>query len=102
MKDTAMLLLNPVARLRKAHYALADLPDTITFPQHPTREREDPLPLVDATVDDIAIAIVAMEEECSAAYRRAEALKRLYQMAREAGAVGIDPAVKSAQKTSIS
>ena len=97
-----MLFPNPVARLRKAHYALEDLPDTITFPQHPARESEDPLPLVDATVDDIAFAIVAMEEESSAAYRRVAALKRLYQMARGAGAAGVDPAVKSALKRSVS
>jgi len=97
-----MLFPNPVARLRKAHYALDALPDTITFPQHPARAREDPLPLVDATVDDIAFAIVAMEEESSAAYRRAAALKRLYQMAREAGATGVDPAVKLALKRSVS
>lgn len=97
-----MLFPNPVARLRKAHYALEDLPDTIRFPQHPARESEDPLPLVDATVDDIAFAIVAAEDESSAAYRRATALKRMYQMAREAGAAGVDPAVKSALKRSVS
>jgi hypothetical protein len=102
MKGLAMLFPNPIARLRKAHYALEDLPDRITFPTHPARESEDPLPLVDATVDDIAFAIVAMEEESSRAYRRGSALKRLYQMARETGAAGIDNAVKSALKRSVS
>ncbi|MBB6190850.1 hypothetical protein FHS51_001070 [Sphingobium wenxiniae] len=97
-----MLFSNPVARLRKAHYALEGLPDTITFPQHPACESEDLLPLVDATIDDVAFAIVAADQEYSAAYRRASALRRLYQMAREAGATGVDPAVKSALKRSAS
>lgn len=97
-----MLSSNPVTRLRKAHYALEGLPDTITFPHNPACEGEDPLPLVDATVDDIAFAIVALEEESSSASRRASALKHLHQMARKAGATGIDPAVKSALKRSAS
>jgi hypothetical protein len=97
-----MLFPNPIARLRKAHYALEDLPDAVTFPKHPARESDDPLPLPleDATVDDIAFAIVAADQESIAASNRASALKRLYKMAREAGAIGIDPAVKSALKGS--
>src|SRR5688572_14998164 len=78
MKGLAMLFPNPVARLRKAHYALEDLPDTITFPQHPARETEMPLSLEKATIDDVAFAIAAADEGYSAAYRRAAALKRLY------------------------
>ena len=54
-----MLFPNPIARLRKAHYALEDLPDAVTFPKHPARESDAPLPLEEATVDDIAFAIVA-------------------------------------------
>lgn len=95
-----MLFPNPIARLRKAHYALEDLPDAVTFPKHPARDVETPLPLEDATVDDIAFAIVAADQESIAASRRASALKRLYQMAREAGATGIDPVVKTALKGS--
>ena len=40
-----MLFPNPIARLRKAHYALEDLPDAVTFPKHPARESDAPLPL---------------------------------------------------------
>jgi len=97
-----MLFPNPIARLRKAHYTLEDLPDAVTFPKHPARESDDPLPLENATVDDIAFSIVAADQESIAASNRASALKRLYKMAREAGAIGIDPAVKSALKGSAS
>ncbi len=37
------------------------------------------------TVDEIAFALVEAERESTAAYRRADALKRLYKLAREAG-----------------
>ena len=97
-----MLFPNPIARLRKAHYALEDLPDAVTFPKHPARESDAPLPLEEATVDYIVFAIVAADQESIAASNRASALKRLYKMAREAGAIGIDPAVKSALKGSAS
>ena len=97
-----MLFPNPIARLRKTHYALEDLPDAVSFPKYPARESDAPLPLEEATVDDIAFAIVAADQESIAASNRASALKRLYKMAREAGAIGIDPAVKSALKGSAS
>lgn len=81
-----------ITRLRKAHYSLEDLPETITFPEHPGNESREPLPVVEVTVDDIAFAIVAAEQESSAAYRRATALQRLYKLAREAGCIGTDRA----------
>ena len=71
-----MLFPNPIARLRKAHYALEDLPDAVTFPKHPARESDAPLPLEEATVDDIAFAIVAADQESIAASNRASALTR--------------------------
>lgn len=81
-----------ITRLRKAHYAFEDLPETIAFPQHPGDESREPLPVVAATVDDIAFAIVAAEQESLAAYRGAAALQRLYKLAREAGCIGTDRA----------
>ncbi len=59
-----------ITRLRKSHYAL----------------------------DDIAFAIVAAERESSAALGRASALKRLHNLAREAGAIGTDRAAAAALK----
>ena len=78
-----MLFPTPIARLRKAHYALEDLPDAVTFPKHPARESDAPLPLEEATVDDIAFAIVAADQESIAASNRASALKRLRDHAEQ-------------------
>lgn len=68
-----------ITRLRKVNYALEDLPETISLPQRPGDEPREPLPVVEATVDEIAFAIVEAERESTAAYRRADALKRLCQ-----------------------
>jgi len=86
-----------ITRLRKTCYSLEDLPDTITIPQHPVDDRE-PLLLADATIDDIAFAIVAAEQESTTAYRRSNALQRLYKLAREGGGIGADRAVATAIK----
>ena len=51
-----------------------------------------------ATVDEIAFAIVEAERESTAAYRRADALKRLYKLAREAGCIGADRAATAVMK----
>lgn len=87
-----------ITRLRKAHYALEDLPETIAFPQHPGEVPRDPLAVMDATIDDIAFSIVAAERESSAAYARAAALQRLYKLAREAGCIGADRAATAVMK----
>ncbi|CAM5543106.1 hypothetical protein FALB51S_04435 [Frigidibacter albus] len=52
-----------ITRLRKASYALEDLPETIAFPQRTGDEPREPLPVVEATVDEIAFAIVEAERE---------------------------------------
>jgi hypothetical protein len=90
--------LNDLTHFRKAHYALEDLPDTIAFPKHPGREAEALVALSHATIDDIAFAIIAAEQESTAAYRRSSALQRLYKLAREAGGAGVDFAVETALK----
>jgi len=87
-----------INRLRMASYALDDLPETIVFPQRTGDEPREPLPVVEATVDEIAFAIVEAERESSAAYRRADALKRLYKLAREAGCIGADSAAAAVMK----
>ena len=81
-----------ITRLRKASYSLEDLPETINFPLRKGEPQRAPLALLDATVDDIAFAIIAAESECSAAVGRASALRRLHTLAREAGCRGTDRA----------
>jgi hypothetical protein len=87
-----------ITLLRKASYGLEDRPQTITFPQRPGDEPREPLRVVEATVDEIAFAIVEAERESSAAYRRADALKRLYKFSREAGCIGGDRAAAAVMK----
>ena len=84
--------------LRKVNYALEDLPETFSLPQRPGDEPREPLPVVEASVDEIAFAIVEAERESTAAYRRADALKRLYKLAREAGCIGADRATTAVMK----
>ena len=84
--------------LRKVNYALEDLPETFSLPQRPGDEPREPLPVVEASVDEIAFAIVEAERESTAAYRRADALKRLYKLAREAGCIGADRAAAAVMK----
>lgn len=84
-----------ITRLRNAHYAFEELPDTITFAQQPgSSSNRGPLPIADATIDDIAIAIVAAEEAASEFRRRIFALQHLYKSAREMGCIGTDRAVE--------
>ena len=45
-----------ITRLRKSHYALDELPETVSFPKHPSEPAREPLPVMEATVDDIAFA----------------------------------------------
>ena len=84
--------------LRKASYALEDLPETIALPQRAGDEPREALPVVEATVDEIAFAIVEAERESTAAYRRVDALKRLHNLAREAGCIGTDRAAGAVMK----
>ncbi len=84
--------------LRKSHYALDELPETVSFPKHPSEPAREPLPVMKATVDEIAFAIVEAERKSAAAYRRADALKRLYKLAREAGCIGADRAATAVMK----
>ena len=87
-----------ITRLRKVNYALEDLPETISLRQRRGDEPREPLPVVEATVDEIAFAIVEAERESTAAHRQADALKRLYKLAREAGCIGADRAAPAVMK----
>lgn len=87
-----------INRLRATNYGLEDLPETIGFPQRFGDEPRASLPVVEATVDEVAFAIVEAERESLAAYRRAAALQRLYKLAREAGCIGAQRAAPAVLK----
>lgn len=90
-------LPGPLARLRQSFHSFEDLPEVIPAAWRPGNSTE-PLPIETASVDDIAIAIVAANAELSAAIQRSSALEKLHRLAREAGAVGTDRAVDAALK----
>ena len=53
-------------------------------------------PMASATVDDIAFATQALDDEISALLGRAASLKRLHDRARRGGALGADLAMDAA------
>ena len=84
----------PLERLRKALFD-APIPDMIEVPAigvQPART----LPIGEATVDEIAFALVAFEAENTQRYRITSALKDVVDLARQQGAVGTDRAVAAA------
>jgi len=85
----------PRQRLRETN-SMKDLPDSIRTGElgelgHPLAK-----PMASATVDDIAFATQALDDEISALLGRAAALKRLHDRARRGGALGVDLAVDAA------
>ena len=85
-----------LAAVRKRHHSLATLPDTIVLPARgETYARSFSKPLIDASLDDVAFAVRGVEAEFDAVSDRLYALKKLYRLARDAGAVGADTAVEA-------
>jgi hypothetical protein len=83
-----------LAVLRKRHFALDALPDTIAIPALDARQRPATVKTIeDATLDDIAFAMLGAEAEFNAVGDRLHALRKLYGLARQAGALGADRAV---------
>lgn len=80
--------------VRKRHHSLAALPDTIVLPARgETHAGSVSKPLIDASLDDVAFAVRGVEAEFDALSDRLYALKKLYRLARDAGAVGADSAI---------
>lgn len=89
-----MTASNAIAALRKRHFALEALPETIVVPAPESQQREGSVTAIeDATLDDIAFALLAAEAEFNAVGERLHALRKLYSLARQAGALGADRAV---------
>lgn len=83
-----------VTALRKRHIWLEGLPDSIAIPALETRQRQATVKAIeDATLDDIAFAMIEVEAEFNAVGDRLHALRKLYGLARQAGALGADRAV---------
>ena len=94
MTSTAAL-----SELRKRHYALEALPDTIVIPVLGEVRREQVVkPIEDATLDDIAFALLGVECEFSVVGDRMHALRKLYGLARQAGARGSERALDVASR----
>ncbi len=83
-----------VTALRKRHIWLDALPDTIAIPALEARQRPATVKAIeDATLDDIAFAMLVTEAEFNAVGDKLHALRKLYSLARQAGALGADRAV---------
>jgi hypothetical protein len=83
-----------VTALRKRHIWLEALPDTIAIPAIDARRRPATVKAIeDATLDDIAFAMLGVEADFNAIGDRLHALRQLYTLARQAGALGADRAV---------
>jgi hypothetical protein len=89
-----------LAALRKRHFALDALPDTIVIPAFEARQRATNVrAIADATVDDIAFVLLAAEVEFNSVGDRLHALRKLYSLARQAGALGADRVVDAVSHT---
>jgi hypothetical protein len=85
-----------LAAVRKRHISLESLPETIVVPAFASLGRNAAVKsIVDATLDDIAFAVRGLEDEFNALGDRLHALRRLYGLARQAGALGAHGAAQA-------
>lgn len=77
-----------LAALRKSSHSLSSLPDTVSIPPQENRRDEAVKPIEAVTLDDIAFALLGLQEKSMVIYRETDALRTLYDMARKTGAVG--------------
>ena len=79
-----------VQKLReRPEWYVRELPDTIRVPAlEGHRPQEVTVPLEDATLDDMAFAIVGIEAQVAQARRGLSGLRELYEQARKRGAIG--------------
>ena len=91
-----MTQYSSLAAVRKSHFTLAALPDTIVIPALGVKQPDQRVtPIAEATLDDVAFALRGLDAEFSAVSDRLHALRKLYQIARDAGAVGADRALEA-------
>jgi hypothetical protein len=87
---------SPVQVLRKRHASLDELPDHIRIPPFGTQAEQIGKPVERVTVDEVAFAVEAIEAELMEVSNRLYALRKLYTLARRAGALGSENAVDAA------
>jgi hypothetical protein len=75
-------------KLFKDSYLAKNLPETIRIPALGAIPEEMVKPIEEATLDDLAFAVQALDKESDALTSRIYALRRLYRDAREKGALG--------------
>lgn len=76
--------------LRQKSMLFADLPETVRVPGHGGHPAIDALPLEEASVDDLDLALQELDNKIMAARQQALALQRLRDQARSRGAVDSD------------
>lgn len=81
-----------IAALREHHYGLDKLPAVVSVPAFAGRD-ETLKPIETTTVDDLAFALIGLNEQWSALYREIEAVRIVHDEARKAGALGTDIAI---------
>ena len=82
-------------QLQKRHYGLEALPESVAVLRPGTPKARVKL-LEEASVDDIAFVLRAAEREFESVIDRMNALRRLHDLARRAGALGADLALPAA------
>lgn len=82
-------------QLQKRHYAMDALPESVAV-LRPGTPKARVKPLGEATVDDIAFVLKAVEREFERVGERLSALRRLHDLARKGGALGADLALPAA------
>lgn len=92
-----MFAASKLPTLRKSHYGLDGLPSSICV-LAPDGLASALRPIDKASLDEVAFAILTAEQAYNAAGDRLFALRKLYNLAREAGGVGSGCAVEAAVK----
>ena len=88
-----MSITKKLALLREHHYGLDKLPEAIPVPALGGRRGETVKPVEAASLDDLAFALIGLNERASALYREIDAVRTLHDEARKAGALGADIAI---------
>jgi hypothetical protein len=79
---------SPIDRLRKQDLLLEDLPDAVELPPIGPRRTTVTKALPEATLDDLALAILGLHAQVRKVEHRLYALKHLHDLARVKGALG--------------